>query len=219
MPASFLFLRRLRVRANWMTMSPARSLVATSCRTTARLSLTGHSAVVPLHSPEDPNHDQSIAASTLQPEPADYAGGNRMVFYDGTMLHSSDIPAAGKLSDDPQRGRLTLNGCYTCRRKAVRSPSGEVRGSCWPRRMAVAAGCRIVRDLVAGRSIAFRCRHRVSHGLVKRQKRARLGVGLEGNHVFGAVIKVALSWRLPGHRYGWSFQPRYWHEAGRENVA
>lgn len=43
---------------------------------------------------------------------------NRMVFYDGTILHSGDIRAPGRLSDDPASGRLTLNGFYTCRRHA-----------------------------------------------------------------------------------------------------
>lgn len=44
---------------------------------------------------------------------------NRMVFYDGATLHSGDISAPELLSDDPQRGRLTLNGFYTCRRHAL----------------------------------------------------------------------------------------------------
>ena len=44
---------------------------------------------------------------------------NRMVFYDGTILHSGDIVAPWRLSDDPLRGRLTLNGFFTCRRHAT----------------------------------------------------------------------------------------------------
>ena len=43
---------------------------------------------------------------------------NRMVFYDGTILHSGDIVAPEKLNNDPLSGRLTLNGFYTCRRRA-----------------------------------------------------------------------------------------------------
>lgn len=43
---------------------------------------------------------------------------NRMVFYDGTLLHSGDILAPDRLTDDPATGRLTLNGFYTCRRRA-----------------------------------------------------------------------------------------------------
>lgn len=43
---------------------------------------------------------------------------NRMVFYDGTLLHSGDIVAPEKLNNDPLSGRLTLNGFYTCRRRA-----------------------------------------------------------------------------------------------------
>jgi len=43
---------------------------------------------------------------------------NRIVFYDGRMLHSGDIFAPEKLSDDPTAGRLTLNGFFTSRRNA-----------------------------------------------------------------------------------------------------
>jgi hypothetical protein len=41
---------------------------------------------------------------------------NRLIFYDGGMLHASEITAPGKLSADPRNGRLTLNGFFTCRR-------------------------------------------------------------------------------------------------------
>jgi hypothetical protein len=44
---------------------------------------------------------------------------NRMILYDGSMLHSGDITAPEKLSADPLAGRLTLNGFFTCRRNAV----------------------------------------------------------------------------------------------------
>ncbi len=44
---------------------------------------------------------------------------NRMIFYDGTLFHCSDIPAPEKLSADPACGRLTLNGFFHCTRKAV----------------------------------------------------------------------------------------------------
>jgi hypothetical protein len=43
---------------------------------------------------------------------------NRMVFYDGQALHSSDIAEPGRLNDDPQHGRLTLNGFFTSTRHA-----------------------------------------------------------------------------------------------------
>ena len=43
---------------------------------------------------------------------------NRMVFYDGRHFHSGDINDARALDDDPRRGRLTLNGFYTCTPKA-----------------------------------------------------------------------------------------------------
>ncbi len=44
---------------------------------------------------------------------------NRLIFYDGTILHSGDILSPDKLSADPGRGRLTLNGFFTSRRHAV----------------------------------------------------------------------------------------------------
>jgi hypothetical protein len=43
---------------------------------------------------------------------------NRMIFYDGRLFHSGDIADARALDDDPLRGRLTLNGFYTCTAKA-----------------------------------------------------------------------------------------------------
>ena len=44
---------------------------------------------------------------------------NRMIFYDGSILHSGDILAPEKLSADPRIGRLTLNGFFTSRRNMV----------------------------------------------------------------------------------------------------
>jgi len=44
---------------------------------------------------------------------------NRAVFYDGGVFHCSDNGPAGVLSDDPRRGRLTLNGFFTCTRVAT----------------------------------------------------------------------------------------------------
>jgi len=43
---------------------------------------------------------------------------NRLIFYDGSLLHSGDIFAPEKLSADPARGRLTFNGFFTSRRNA-----------------------------------------------------------------------------------------------------
>ncbi len=43
---------------------------------------------------------------------------NRMVFYDGNLFHCSDIPEPTALSADPTRGRLTMNGFFTCTRAA-----------------------------------------------------------------------------------------------------
>ncbi|HZP64777.1 MAG TPA: DUF6445 family protein [Rudaea sp.] len=47
------------------------------------------------------------------------AAWNRLIFYDGGILHSGDIGAPHKLSADPRAGRLTLNGFFTSRRRAV----------------------------------------------------------------------------------------------------
>lgn len=44
---------------------------------------------------------------------------NRIIFYDGALFHSSHIPHPELLSADPARGRLTLNGFFTCRRNAA----------------------------------------------------------------------------------------------------
>ncbi len=43
------------------------------------------------------------------------AAWNRMLFYNGNLFHSGDIAAPARLSPDPRRGRLTLNGFFTCR--------------------------------------------------------------------------------------------------------
>jgi hypothetical protein len=43
---------------------------------------------------------------------------NRLIFYNGAMLHSGDILAPERLGADPRSGRLTLNGFFTSRRAA-----------------------------------------------------------------------------------------------------
>lgn len=43
---------------------------------------------------------------------------NRIVFYDGGIFHSAHITQPELLSDDPARGRLTLNGFWVCRQAA-----------------------------------------------------------------------------------------------------
>ncbi len=47
------------------------------------------------------------------------AAFNRAVFYDGSQFHSSHITEPQRLTDDPTRGRLTLNGFFICRRLAA----------------------------------------------------------------------------------------------------
>ena len=44
---------------------------------------------------------------------------NRMIFYDGSMLHSGDVDASRSLSADPLTGRLTLNGFFTSLRNLI----------------------------------------------------------------------------------------------------
>lgn len=41
---------------------------------------------------------------------------NRLIFYDGSVLHSGDITAPELLSSQPATGRLTLNGFFTSTR-------------------------------------------------------------------------------------------------------
>ena len=41
---------------------------------------------------------------------------NRIIFYEGTLFHSGEIAHPELLDDDPLRGRLCLNGFFTCRR-------------------------------------------------------------------------------------------------------
>jgi Family of unknown function (DUF6445) len=43
---------------------------------------------------------------------------NRLIFYDGSLLHSGDIPVPERLSEDPAAGRLTFNGFFISRRRA-----------------------------------------------------------------------------------------------------
>jgi hypothetical protein len=43
---------------------------------------------------------------------------NRLIFYDGGLLHSGDIREPDRMSPDPRSGRLTLNGFFTSRRRA-----------------------------------------------------------------------------------------------------
>lgn len=43
---------------------------------------------------------------------------NRLIFYDGGQFHSGSIGAPERLTDDPATGRLTLNGFFTCSRRA-----------------------------------------------------------------------------------------------------
>jgi len=43
---------------------------------------------------------------------------NRLIFYDGSLLHTGDILSPERLSDDPATGRLSFNGFFTARRNA-----------------------------------------------------------------------------------------------------
>jgi hypothetical protein len=44
---------------------------------------------------------------------------NRLIFYDGSFLHSGDIPDPARLNEDPEHGRLTFNGFFISRRRAA----------------------------------------------------------------------------------------------------
>jgi hypothetical protein len=44
---------------------------------------------------------------------------NRLIFYDGSRFHTSHIEQPQRLSEDPVRGRLTINLFFVCRRRAA----------------------------------------------------------------------------------------------------
>jgi hypothetical protein len=46
------------------------------------------------------------------------AAWNRMLVYDGAIFHSADVGRPQALDADPRRGRLTLNGFFTCKPNA-----------------------------------------------------------------------------------------------------
>jgi hypothetical protein len=46
------------------------------------------------------------------------AAWNRAIFYDATLFHSADVDQPELMSAEARRGRLTLNGFFTCTRKA-----------------------------------------------------------------------------------------------------
>lgn len=43
---------------------------------------------------------------------------NRIIFYNGRLFHSGDVGGPDALTGDPETGRLTLNGFFTCSRPA-----------------------------------------------------------------------------------------------------
>ncbi|MGQ3054644.1 MAG: DUF6445 family protein [Roseateles sp.] len=47
------------------------------------------------------------------------AAWNRAIFYDGELFHAPDVDEPARINADVLRGRLTLNGFYTCKRAAV----------------------------------------------------------------------------------------------------
>lgn len=102
--------------------------------------LGGTSFYVPRHSPEATDRmiadSQSLDARTFSARygvaPGYMAGSNgffeqvakvpaawnRAIFYNGGVFHSADVDQPTLLNTDPQQGRLTLNGFFTCRRNA-----------------------------------------------------------------------------------------------------
>lgn len=47
------------------------------------------------------------------------AAWNRLIYYSGEVFHSGAIAHPDRLDTDPRRGRLTLNGFFTCRLNAA----------------------------------------------------------------------------------------------------
>jgi Family of unknown function (DUF6445) len=47
------------------------------------------------------------------------AAWNRLVIYSGEIFHSGDIGHPQRMTSDPRRGRLTLNGFFTCKLNAA----------------------------------------------------------------------------------------------------
>jgi hypothetical protein len=47
------------------------------------------------------------------------AAWNRVIFYDGGLFHSAAVGDPARMSDHPERGRLTLNSFITCRKSAA----------------------------------------------------------------------------------------------------
>ncbi len=77
------------------------------------------------------SRDEVLAKTTIAPgyllDSNDYfervctvpAKWNRIIFYNGSLFHSPDLRHPDALSDDPRKGRLTLNSFYTCSRTAT----------------------------------------------------------------------------------------------------
>lgn len=55
---------------------------------------------------------------------------NRLIAYDGDLFHTSHVEDVARLSGDPRRGRLTINGFFTLRATAVRGDSGVGERGC-----------------------------------------------------------------------------------------
>ncbi len=103
-------------------------------------SLGGTSFFMPKRSPEKTEALMAFAATAMPEEFAAQTGvlpgyltesndhfervctiparWNRMIFYEGSLFHTPDIRSPEKLSADPEKGRLTLNGFYTCSKAA-----------------------------------------------------------------------------------------------------
>ncbi len=52
---------------------------------------------------------------------------NRMIFYDGGLLHSGDIVTPERLTSDPATGRLSFNGFFMARRNARQARASRPR--------------------------------------------------------------------------------------------
>ena len=87
-------------------------------------------------------YEAALARDVAQAPPQGYVGGdtpvferiggyegrfNRLIAYGGALLHSGDVAADFGFSDDPRRGRLTLNTFFTLRPPATDGPPAAGR--------------------------------------------------------------------------------------------
>ena len=110
--------RRVVEGQGWLSLATA----APSAPSRASSSLPGQgTGVVSLCLFEDPALGGMLFPPSLfpgdEPPPKVEARYNRLVAFDGACWHAPDIAAPARLSDEPAKGRLTLDARFTCRRR------------------------------------------------------------------------------------------------------